>query len=99
MLNKISLSLQDIGNFSVLLFLFLFTATLLGLEMFSNKLKFDDDGYLDLANGTSPRTNFDTFLHGFLTIYIVLIGDNWNSVMYDFWRGIGSWSAVFFILL
>ena len=99
MLNKIAMSLGDIGNFSVLLFLFLFTCTLLGLEIFSNKVKFNADGHLDLVNGMSPRTNFDNFLSAFVTIFIVLIGDNWNNVMYNYWRGMGSWTAVFFILL
>jgi len=49
------MSLKDIGNFSVLLFLFLFTYTLLGMEIFSYNAKFDKDGNLDLANGQSPR--------------------------------------------
>lgn len=51
MLTKITMSLKDIGNFSVLLFLFLFTYTLLGMEIFANKVKFDDQGNIDLING------------------------------------------------
>jgi len=77
MIDKISKSLKDIANFSVLLFLFLFTFTLLGLELFSNKVKFDASGEVDLVNGTSPRPNFDDFVQGFTAIFIVMIGDNW----------------------
>jgi hypothetical protein len=51
MLQKIAMSLKDIGNFSVLLFLFLFTYTLLGMEIFSYKVMFNKDGELDLNNG------------------------------------------------
>lgn len=76
------MSLKDIANFSILLFLFLFTFTLLGMEIFSFKVKFDAEGNLDLVNGISPRENFDTFLHAFTTIFIILIGDDWNAVMY-----------------
>ena len=48
MLKKIMISLTDIANFSILLFLFMFTMTLLGLELYANKVKFDEFGNLDL---------------------------------------------------
>ncbi|CDW83245.1 voltage-gated ion channel superfamily [Stylonychia lemnae] len=99
MLQKIAMSLKDIGNFSVLLFLFLFTYTLLGMEIFSYKVKFAKDGSIDLDNGQSPRQNFDNFLHGFVTIFIVLIGDNWNTIMYTFYNVQGGIAALFFVTL
>jgi hypothetical protein len=77
MIEKMALSLKDIANFSVLLFLFLFTFTLLGLELFANKVKFDKQGEVDLINGTSRRPNFDDFVSAFITIFMVMIGDNW----------------------
>lgn len=30
-----------------------------------------------------PRANFDTFLWSFVTIFQILSGENWNTVMYD----------------
>jgi len=54
---------------------------------------------VDLVNGSSPRTNFDYFLSAFTTIFIVLIGDGWNNIMYTYWVAIGSYSAIFFIIL
>jgi hypothetical protein len=62
MIEKITISLNDIASFSVLLFLFLFTFTLLGLELFSNRVKFDENGMVDLLNGKSLRPNFDDFV-------------------------------------
>ena len=35
-------TLKDVSVFSILLYLFIFTYTLLGMEMFANKVKFDD---------------------------------------------------------
>lgn len=76
--------MKDISNFIVLLFLFIFTYSMLGMELFAYKCRLDEDGYpinLDAYNGMSttigisPRENFDTFLNAFTTIYIVLIGD------------------------
>ena len=55
MLMKIAKSIKDIGNFSVLLFLFIFIYTLLGLELFAFKIRVDSDGNIDWENGSSPR--------------------------------------------
>jgi hypothetical protein len=77
MIEKITVSIKDIANFSVLLFLFLFTFTLLGLELFANRVKFNEIGDVDIEKGTSPRENFDDFFKAFITIFMVLIGDNW----------------------
>jgi len=41
LLEKIGMSLKDISNFSVLLFIFMFTYTLLGMELFAYSVKID----------------------------------------------------------
>lgn len=51
LLKTIAKTLKDISNFSVLLFLFMFTYTLLGMDLFAYKVAFDDDGKLDVENG------------------------------------------------
>jgi hypothetical protein len=83
----------------VLLFLFLFTFTLLGLEIFANRVKFNEDGQVDLVNGTSFRPSFDDFFKAFITIFMVLIGDNWPQYMYKHMIAVGDLSAVFFVFL
>jgi hypothetical protein len=99
MIEKISVSIKDIANFSVLLFLFLFTFTLLGLELFANKVKFNDSGEVDLINGKSFRPSFDDFFKSFITIFMVLIGDNWPQYMYKHMIAVGDFSAFFFVFL
>ena len=76
LLEKMAESLAEIGYFSVILFLFMFIFSLLGMELFAHRLKFDQDWEPDV-NGESPRINFDDFWHAFITIYIVLVGDDW----------------------
>ena len=62
MIEKIMISLKDIATFSILLFLFLFTFNLLGLNLFAQRVKFDPTGtFVDFDNGISPRPNFDDF--------------------------------------
>ena len=92
---KIANSLKDIANFAVLLALFIFTFTLLSLELFSGNLKFDEQGNLDAARGSSPRTNFDTFVNALTTIFIILIGDDWNTIMMQLVRANGYPTLVF----
>ena len=101
-------TLQDMSNFSLLMLIFIFTYTLLGLEMFSYKVKFKDallsepfheDDDLEGQEVFYPRTNFNNFINGFTTVFIVLIGENWNTVMYDHIRTLGWTSKIFFFTL
>jgi len=43
------------------------------------------------------RTNFDSFLHSLLTVFILVIADDWNEILYEYNRAIGSVSYVYFI--
>lgn len=84
-LRKILNSLKDISNFSVLLFLFIFIYALLGMELFAYRIKFNENNEVDL-NGESTRTNFDEFINSVTTIFVVLIGEDWNNIMYQYVR-------------
>ena len=98
MLVKIGRTLKDISNFTVLLFLFMFTYALLFMEIFAYKVFFNSNDEPD-AQGESPRTNFDDFIHAFTTVFIVIVGEDWNTVMYDYMRSMGRWYALIFISL
>jgi hypothetical protein len=56
------------GYFTILTLLFLFIYALLGMELFAHLIKFD---------GESPRQNYDDFIHAFIAIFSVTIGDDW----------------------
>jgi hypothetical protein len=85
------ITLKDINYFGLLLILFMIIFTLLGMELFAYKIKFGPDDkpvkedYLN-AEGEYPRASFNSFGLGFTTIFIVFIGEDWNSVMYDHYR-------------
>jgi hypothetical protein len=51
MLIKIGKTVKDISSFSILLFLFMFTYTLLGMEMFAYTVKYDKNNLIDNENG------------------------------------------------
>jgi hypothetical protein len=70
--HTIAKTLVDLRNFSVLLVLVVFTYTLLSLDFFAYKVKFDKYDRYDLENGVSPRLNFDGFVNAFTTVFCVL---------------------------
>ena len=98
LLITIGKTVKDISNFSVLLLLFMFTYALLGMELFSHKIKYNDENEID-SNGTSVRNNYDTLLDSLTTIFVVLIGEDWNNVMYMHYRVIGGISLFYFLTL
>jgi len=106
-------SLMEIGNFFLLLCLFIYIYALMGMQFFANKMRFDmDDGHtLDFKNDPDspvndpfytdiPLSNFDSFVRAVVTIFQVLTGENWNAVMYDARRAAGpGLASLYFISL
>jgi hypothetical protein len=72
---------------------------MLGMEIFAQRLKFDTTTGLPSADGTSPRENFDDFYHAFITIFLTLVGDDWQFIYFNAVRAEGHISSVFFISL
>ena len=81
----------------------MFIFTLLGMELFAYRVKYDDDGNpiadpeTSDKSGEYPRASFNDFRLGFTTIFIVFIGEDWNSVMYDHTRSQGTLCIFIFI--
>ena len=98
MLMKIGKTLKDISNFIVLLFLFMFTYALLFMEVFAFKVFFNEQNEPS-STGQSPRANVNDFIHAFTTVFIVIVGEDWNIVMYDYMRAMGRWYAFLFLSL
>jgi len=97
LLNCIVYTIKEIGNFIVLLAIFIYVFSLLGMEIFAGKLNFDEKGHsltnVEIDPGTSvylPRSNFDTLLWAIITVFQILIGEEWQTVFYDCYRGAGA---------
>jgi hypothetical protein len=58
-------------------------------------VKFNDEGFVDLVEGESPRINFDGFFNAFTTVFVILT--YWDVIMFDFARAKGSVAVVYFI--
>jgi voltage-dependent calcium channel L type alpha-1D len=54
---------------------------------------------LNLCPGESPRANFDSFANAMITVFILLVGDDWNSYMFDYTRTTSKASILYFTSL
>eukprot|EP00752_Nemacystus_decipiens_P001936 g1865.t1 len=85
LLETLRKTLMDLGNFGLLLLLFMFVYILIGVQFFANRFHFGEDGK---AIGIGEEGYFDAE---------VLSGDNWNSTMYNAQRAVG-WVSVFYFV-
>jgi hypothetical protein len=90
LLKAIHKTLFDVAYFSVLLLLLMFIYSLLGMELFAYNVQFNQFGEVDLDEGISPRENFDDFFHAFISIFAVLVGDDWQMIFYNTYRCQGA---------
>ena len=81
-----SSTIKDVSNISVLIFIFLFTYSLIGLELFASRLE------------SLVASRFDTFLQAFLSVFIVLANDGWTRIFIDHYRATNSILACAYFL-
>jgi len=75
-LETLGRTLIGIRAFSVILIVFTYIFTLLGLEFFAGKGRFDPvTGAVDMENGDPATFNFENFLCSLFTVFIVLTND------------------------
>ena len=100
LLDSISFTVTTIGDYVILLMLFVYVFALLGMSLFAGNMKFDERGYCDLKNGTPPRAHFDTIGASLMTIFQVLMNEKWTEVMFSAFRCVSiPTSAVYFVVL
>uniref|UniRef100_A0A3B3CXY8 Voltage-dependent L-type calcium channel subunit alpha n=1 Tax=Oryzias melastigma TaxID=30732 RepID=A0A3B3CXY8_ORYME len=68
-------SVRSIACLLLLLFLFIVIFSLLGMQVFGGKFNFPSQ--------PQPRSTFDSFPQALITVFQILTGEDWNTVMYD----------------
>lgn len=89
LLNSMAKTLQAVLSFLVVMLLFLFIYSMLGMQLFGGKFIFEGE--------EEPMHNFNTLLSAFVTTFQVMTGEDWNEVMYDGIRAT-SWGAVVYFV-
>uniref|UniRef100_A0A8C0KZW7 Voltage-dependent L-type calcium channel subunit alpha n=1 Tax=Canis lupus dingo TaxID=286419 RepID=A0A8C0KZW7_CANLU len=68
-------SIRSIASLLLLLFLFIIIFALLGMQLFGGRYDFEDTEV--------RRSNFDNFPQALISVFQVLTGEDWNSMMYS----------------
>ncbi|NXD44993.1 CAC1S protein, partial [Copsychus sechellarum] len=90
-------SVRSIASLLLLLFLFIIVFALLGMQLFGGKFDFEDMKV--------RRSTFDNFPQALISVFQILTGEDWNSIMYDGIMAFGGPSfpgmlvCIYFIIL
>uniref|UniRef100_A0A8B9Q168 Voltage-dependent L-type calcium channel subunit alpha n=1 Tax=Apteryx owenii TaxID=8824 RepID=A0A8B9Q168_APTOW len=68
-------SVRSIASLLLLLFLFIIVFALLGMQLFGGKYDFED---MEVW-----RSTFDNFPQALISVFQILTGEDWNSIMYN----------------
>jgi hypothetical protein len=102
-LEKMLVTAREIRTFAILLLIFILVFALLGMELYGHRVRFNDASKSFVVQkdevGVSPRINFNDLLNAIVSIFIIFIGEDWNSVMYDHVRATSDASILFFCFI
>lgn len=76
-------TMKEISHYLILISIMTYVYALIGMTIFKDKLKFDSDNKYNEKFGVSPFLNFDNIYIAFISVFSLLIGDNWQNLMYD----------------
>ncbi|XP_048026083.1 voltage-dependent T-type calcium channel subunit alpha-1G isoform X13 [Megalobrama amblycephala] len=87
-------TMDNVATFCMLLMLFIFIFSILGMHLFGCKFGSERDG------DTLPdRKNFDTLLWAIVTVFQILTQEDWNKVLYNGMASTSPVAALYFIAL
>uniref|UniRef100_A0A8B9RC21 Calcium channel, voltage-dependent, T type, alpha 1H subunit b n=1 Tax=Astyanax mexicanus TaxID=7994 RepID=A0A8B9RC21_ASTMX len=88
-------TMDNVATFCMLLMLFIFIFSILGMHLFGCKFT------LRLENGdtVSDRKNFDSLLWAIVTVFQILTQEDWNTVLYNGMASTSPWAALYFVAL
>eukprot|EP01059_Diplonema_ambulator_P016914 TRINITY_DN2889_c0_g1_i5.p1 TRINITY_DN2889_c0_g1~~TRINITY_DN2889_c0_g1_i5.p1 ORF type:complete len:2604 (+),score=718.86 TRINITY_DN2889_c0_g1_i5:258-8069(+) len=89
-LKQISNAVIDVGYLSIIMFVFLFIYTIMGVQLFS--CSNEDEGY-------EGRCGFENLGASALTVFVVLTGENWGLIMKSTIMRSSAGAAVYFVSL
>ena len=101
MMGKLVKTINDVKWFLMLLVLVMIIFSVVGMQLFANRFRYDQD-HKAIASIHSQQwfnayevayQSFDTFPNAFCTVFQILSTDNWTNVMYNIWRADGIVTA------
>uniref|UniRef100_A0A7M4FBN8 Calcium voltage-gated channel subunit alpha1 H n=1 Tax=Crocodylus porosus TaxID=8502 RepID=A0A7M4FBN8_CROPO len=88
-------TMDNVATFCMLLMLFIFIFSILGMHLFGCKFSLKTK-----TGDTVPdRKNFDSLLWAIVTVFQILTQEDWNVVLYNGMASTSSWAALYFVAL
>ncbi|KAM3865195.1 voltage-dependent T-type calcium channel subunit alpha-1H-like [Diretmus argenteus] len=88
-------TMDNVATFSMLLMLFIFIFSILGMHLFGCKFGLQQD-----SGDTLPdRKNFDSLLWATVTVFQILTQEDWNAVLYNGMASTSPLAALYFVAL
>uniref|UniRef100_A0A8C9TV68 Calcium voltage-gated channel subunit alpha1 I n=1 Tax=Scleropages formosus TaxID=113540 RepID=A0A8C9TV68_SCLFO len=88
-------TMDNVATFCMLLMLFIFIFSILGMHIFGCKFSLKTE-----AGDTVPdRKNFDSLLWAIVTVFQILTQEDWNMVLYNGMASTSPWAALYFVAL
>ncbi|KAK5925860.1 hypothetical protein CgunFtcFv8_021483 [Champsocephalus gunnari] len=88
-------TMDNVATFCMLLMLFIFIFSILGMHIFGCKFSLKTD-----TGDTVPdRKNFDSLLWAIVTVFQILTQEDWNAVLYNGMAATSPLAALYFVAL
>nr|DBA18821.1 TPA: hypothetical protein GDO54_017024 [Pyxicephalus adspersus] len=88
-------TMDNVATFCMLLMLFIFIFSILGMHIFGCKFSLRTD-----SGDTVPdRKNFDSLLWAIVTVFQILTQEDWKVVLYNGMASTSPWAALYFVAL
>ncbi|XP_069563600.1 voltage-dependent T-type calcium channel subunit alpha-1G isoform X3 [Brachyistius frenatus] len=87
-------TMDNVATFCMLLMLFIFIFSILGMHLFGCKFGSEKDG-----DTVPDRKNFDSLLWAIVTVFQILTQEDWNKVLYNGMASTTPIAALYFIAL
>ncbi|XP_068444723.1 voltage-dependent T-type calcium channel subunit alpha-1H-like [Clinocottus analis] len=88
-------TMDNVATFCMLLMLFIFIFSILGMHLFGCKFSLQQD-----SGDTLPdRKNFDSLLWATVTVFQILTQEDWNAVLYNGMASTTPLAALYFVAL
>uniref|UniRef100_A0A8C4F5I4 Voltage-dependent T-type calcium channel subunit alpha n=1 Tax=Dicentrarchus labrax TaxID=13489 RepID=A0A8C4F5I4_DICLA len=87
-------TMDNVATFCMLLMLFIFIFSILGMHLFGCKFGIEEKG-----KTTPDRKNFDSLLWAIVTVFQILTQEDWNEVLYNGMASTSPVAALYFIAL
>eukprot|EP01062_Namystynia_karyoxenos_P015970 TRINITY_DN1582_c0_g5_i1.p1 TRINITY_DN1582_c0_g5~~TRINITY_DN1582_c0_g5_i1.p1 ORF type:complete len:2356 (+),score=741.40 TRINITY_DN1582_c0_g5_i1:94-7161(+) len=94
-------AVDDTGYLNVIILLYIFSSSLVGMQFFGGEFQFPEDCPTSLVpcQEQKPRATFDDIYWSILTVFQVLTRDDWVNVMWNAMRSTHPAMSLFFLIL